>query len=63
MKRDIRGRKGPFLEMSRCCETKGAVHLTLLGSDGAQLLLKIWDTLSLWDLGGFLYLAEVLHHS
>ena len=37
--------------------------LTLLGSDGAQLLLKIWDGLSLGDLRGFLDLAEELHHS
>lgn len=49
-----------FLEISRCCEMKEVVHLTLLGSDGAQLLLKIWDRLSLGDLGGFLYLAEGL---
>lgn len=52
-----------FLEIPRCCEMKGACHLTLLGSDGAQLLLKIWDRLPLWDLQGFLYLAVGLHHS
>lgn len=53
----------PFLQIPRCCEMKGACHLTLLGSDGAQLLLKIWDRIPLWDLQGFLYLAVGLHHS
>lgn len=42
---------------------KEAVHLTLLGGDGAQLLLKIWGRHSLRDLGEILYLSEGLHCS
>lgn len=53
-----------FTEFSRHPEREGGggeVHLTLLGSDGPQLLLEIWDRLSLGDLGGSLHLAEGLH--
>lgn len=42
---------------------RGAVDLSLSGSDGAQCLLEMWDRISLRDVSGFLYLAAGLDHS